>query len=50
MSKTEAKILVVDDDIDVLNTARMYLKQQFTLVQIENDPEQIPDHLERDEL
>tara|TARA_R110001599_G_scaffold282447_1_gene484378 strand:+ start:52 stop:1425 length:1374 start_codon:yes stop_codon:yes gene_type:complete len=48
MSKTEAKILVVDDDIDVLNTARMYLKQQFTLVQIENDPEQIPDHLERE--
>lgn len=48
MSKTEAKILVVDDDIDVLNTARMYLKQQFTLVQIENDPEHIPDHLERE--
>ena len=48
MSKTEAKILVVDDDIDVLNTARMYLKQQFTLVQIENDPEQIPAHLERE--
>ena len=48
MSKTEAKILVVDDDIDVLNTARMYLKQQFTLVQIESDPAQIPDHLERE--
>ena len=48
MSKTEAKILVVDDDIDVLNTARMYLKQQFTLVQIENNPEQIPDHFERE--
>ncbi|MGW8124034.1 sigma-54-dependent transcriptional regulator [Roseivirga echinicomitans] len=48
MSKTEAKILVVDDDIDVLNTARMYLKQQFSLVQIENDPEQIPAHFERE--
>ena len=48
MIKTEAKILVVDDDIDVLNTARMYLKQQFTLVQIESDPAQIPDHLERE--
>ncbi|NVK83462.1 MAG: sigma-54-dependent Fis family transcriptional regulator [Cytophagia bacterium] len=48
MSKTEAKILVVDDDIDVLNTARMYLKQQFTLVQIENDPELIPLHFERE--
>ena len=48
MSKTEAKILVVDDDIDVLNTARMYLKQQFTLVQIENNPELIPLHFERE--
>lgn len=48
MAKTEAKILVVDDDMDVLNTARMYLKQQFTLIQIENDPERIPDHFERE--
>ncbi|PIQ48663.1 MAG: sigma-54-dependent Fis family transcriptional regulator [Cytophagales bacterium CG12_big_fil_rev_8_21_14_0_65_40_12] len=48
MSKIEAKILVVDDDMDVLNTARMYLKQQFTLVQIENNPEQIPIHFERE--
>ena len=48
MAKTEAKILVVDDDIDVLNTARMYLKQQFTLVQIENNPELIPEHFDRE--
>jgi len=48
MAKIEAKILVVDDDIDVLNTARMYLKQQFTLVQIENNPELIPLHFERE--
>ncbi len=48
MAKTEAKILVVDDDIDVLNTARMYLKQQFTLVQIENNPELIPQHFDRE--
>lgn len=48
MPKTEAKILVVDDDIDVLNTARMYLKQQFTLVQIENNPENISLHFDRD--
>ena len=48
MAKTEAKILVVDDDIDILNTARMYLKQQFTLVQIENNPENIPLHFERE--
>ena len=48
MAKIEAKILVVDDDMDVLNTARMYLKQQFTLVQIENDPTKIPEHFERE--
>jgi DNA-binding NtrC family response regulator len=48
MPKTEAKILVVDDDIDVLNTARMYLKQQFTLVQIENNPENISLHFDRE--
>jgi len=48
MAKTEAKILVVDDDVDILNTARMYLKQQFTLVQIENNPEHIPLHFERE--
>lgn len=48
MAKTEAKILVVDDDIDVLNTARMYLKQQFTLVQIENNPALIPQHFARE--
>lgn len=48
MARIEAKILVVDDDIDVLNTARMYLKQQFTLVQIESNPELIPLHFERE--
>ncbi len=48
MPKREAKILVVDDDMDILNTARMYLKQQFTLVQIENNPENIPLHFERE--
>lgn len=48
MPKTEAKILVIDDDIDILNTARMYLKQQFMLVQIENDPTNIPLHFERE--
>lgn len=48
MAKSEAKILVVDDDIDVLNSARLFLKQQFTLVQIENDPTNIPIHFERE--
>ena len=37
-----AKILIVDDDRDVLETARMFLKQEFSLVQIEEDPTKIP--------
>lgn len=37
-----AKILIVDDDRDVLETARMFLKQEFSLVQIEEDPAKIP--------
>ena len=37
-----ASILIVDDDRDVLETARMFLKQEFTTVQIENDPSRIP--------
>ena len=39
---TSAKILIVDDDRDVLETARMFLKQEFAVVHIEEDPKQIP--------
>ncbi len=42
MAVTEAHILIIDDDIDVLETARMFLKQQFSHVTIEKDPRQIP--------
>jgi DNA-binding NtrC family response regulator len=37
-----SKILVVDDDRDILETARMFLKQEFNYVQIEQDPSKIP--------
>jgi DNA-binding NtrC family response regulator len=37
-----SKILIVDDDRDILETARMFLKQEFSLVQIEQNPEKIP--------
>lgn len=37
-----SKILIIDDDEDVLETARMFLKQQFSMVRIEGDPGQIP--------
>lgn len=39
-----AKILIVDDDLDILETARMFLKQEFT-VDIEQDPIRIPDRM-----
>jgi len=45
MPKTPANILIIDDDKDVLTTARMFLKQLFAHVQVENDPEQISIHL-----
>lgn len=38
----EAKILIVDDDRDILETARMFLKQEFSHVQLEQNPEKIP--------
>lgn len=37
-----SKILIVDDDRDILETAKMFLKQEFSYVQIEQDPTKIP--------
>lgn len=37
-----AKILIIDDDRDVLESARMFLKQEFSEVRIEEDPARIP--------
>ena len=45
MTKNPAKILIVDDDEDVLQAARLYLKQHFTLIHTERDPAKIPTHL-----
>lgn len=41
MSKTFGKILVIDDDEDVLQAARLLLKKRATLVHTEKNPEQI---------
>ena len=41
----DAKILIIDDDRDILETARMFLKQEFTGVCLEQHPEKIPQHL-----
>lgn len=44
-----SKILIIDDDRDVLETARMFLKQQFTAVRMEGNPEHIPELLSEQE-
>lgn len=48
MSKVNGKILVVDDDRDVLFTARMALKQRFVDVIIETDPQKIPRYIKNE--
>lgn len=45
MSKLEAKILIVDDDQDVLLAAKLFLKQHFEFVHTEKNPENIPNLL-----
>lgn len=46
---TAGKILIVDDDRDVLETAKMFLKQEFTHVHLEESPEKIPSLLKSTE-
>ena len=41
----DTKILIIDDDRDVLESARMFLKQDFSAVTIEEDPARIPELL-----
>lgn len=48
MNTKAGKILIVDDDEDVLLAARLLLKQHYSIVRIEKDPNRIPDIL-RDE-
>jgi DNA-binding NtrC family response regulator len=42
MDKEFGKILVVDDDEDVLQAARLFLKQHVELVHTEKDPQKLP--------
>jgi DNA-binding NtrC family response regulator len=42
MTKKSGNILVVDDNEDLLLAARLFLKQHFSLVHTEHDPEKIP--------
>lgn len=49
MSKIFNKILVVDDDEDVLHALRLLLKKHTRLVHTEKDPEQIPNLLKNED-
>jgi DNA-binding NtrC family response regulator len=42
MAKNTGKILIVDDNEDLLLAARLFLKQHFSLVHTETNPENIP--------
>jgi DNA-binding NtrC family response regulator len=48
MEKILAKILVVDDDLDVLLAAKLFLKQHFMVVHSESIPENIPNLLKNE--
>jgi DNA-binding NtrC family response regulator len=45
----DAKILIIDDDRDVLESARMFLKQEFRLIRIEERPERLVSILSEDD-
>ncbi len=42
MEKMDARLLIIDDDRDVLLAARLFLKQHFNVVHTEENPENIP--------
>lgn len=48
MSKKTAKILIIDDDEDILHAARLFLKKHFTSVHTEKDPDKIPSLLKNE--
>ncbi len=48
MPKVKARILIVDDDTDILLAAKMYLRQHFQTVHTEKNPENISDLLKNE--
>jgi len=48
MTKKEGKILIIDDNEDILLAARLLLKQHFTQVSTEKDPQRIPNLLKNE--
>lgn len=48
MNNKNGRILIVDDDKDILHAARLFLKQHVNLVHTETDPENIPTLLQNE--
>ena len=48
MSKKYGKILIVDDDQDVLLAAKLFLKKHFSLVHTEPNPDAVPTQLKNE--
>jgi two-component system response regulator HydG len=42
MQLSEAKILIIDDDVDVLSAAKLLLKRHARMVDIEKNPQKLP--------
>ncbi|GEO04852.1 sigma-54-dependent Fis family transcriptional regulator [Adhaeribacter aerolatus] len=47
-NKIDCRILIVDDEEDILTAGRIFLKQHFTFVRTEPNPNKIPYHLQND--
>lgn len=47
-SKINARVLIVDDDLGVLQAAKLYLKQHFEFVEISDNPEAVISGLKTD--
>ena len=48
MGKIKSRLLVVDDDTDILLAAKMFLRQHFAIVHTEKNPNNIPDLLKNE--
>lgn len=48
MSKINARLLIVDDDVDILLAAKMFLRQHISVVHTEKNPKSIPDILKNE--
>ena len=48
MGKIKSRLLIVDDDTDILLAAKMFLRQHFAIVHTEKNPGNIPDLLKNE--